>query len=173
MKKHNLNNSISDEATLERSFSYCTESLKTIFLQIRRLKSTEPEDSTFVFRQWADLRFLILSLDRLSKAASIATNVDEISSKVKQIQKEFTDSIPYLKKLRDIGEHFDAYSMDDGKLKDMSRKSLQVGTWSEDGLNFTWLDEEIDVMKCQESAIKLYESMQEIKNDFFKKKKTD
>ena len=165
----NENNTITDAAILERSFSFCNEAMKTISLQVRRLQTNELEDSTFVFRKWADLRFLILSLDRLDKAVKIAENITSISEGIKQSRKQFRSSIPWLSELRNIGEHIDAYSMDKGKIREISRKSLQVGTWSEDGMNFTWMNKQIDVIETKNAAIELFSTIKNIKEDFFKK----
>jgi len=167
MNKNNPSDQISDEAILERSFSFCNEAMHTISLQVRRLQTTEPEDSKFLHRKWADLRFLILSLDRLYKAAEIASNVKGISNEVKKAQSKFQKSIPFLKKLRDVGEHFDSYSMDNGYLKNVSRKELQVGTWSSDGIIFDWLGEEINTIECEKAAIDLFITIRDIKNNFF------
>jgi hypothetical protein len=78
MSTNSSSDHISDGAILERSFSFFNEAMKTISLQIRRLQTSEPEDSKFLHRQWADLRFLLLSLDRLYKAAGIASNIQKI-----------------------------------------------------------------------------------------------
>ncbi|MCH8833046.1 MAG: hypothetical protein IIA81_02000 [Thaumarchaeota archaeon] len=168
MKENNFSDLISDEAILERSFSFCNEAMHTISLQVRRLQTTEPEDSKFLHRKWADLRFLILSLDRLDKAVGIARNVKRISSEVKKAQDKFQKSVPFLRKLRNVGEHFDSYSMDKGYLK-ISRRALQVGTWNDDGTYFKWLDEEINVIESEKAAIELFKTIRNIKNNFFKK----
>lgn len=159
----------SEGAILERSFSFCNEAMHTISLQVRRLQSTEPEDSQFIFRKWADLRFLILSLDRLYKSSGIALNVKSISNDVKKARDEFQKSMPFLKNLRDVGEHFDSYSMDNGRLKNISRGDLQVGTWKRDGTWFNWLGEEINVIECENAAIILFQRILDIKNNFIKK----
>jgi len=169
MRERNFSNQISDEAGLERSFSFCNEAMHTISLQVRRLQTNEPEDSKFLHRKWADLRFLILTLDRLDKAAGIARNVKRISNEVKKAQDKFQKSIPFLKKLRNVGEHFDSYSMDKGYIKSISRKDLQVGTWNDDGTYFKWLDEEINVIESEKAAIELFKTIRDIKNNFFKK----
>ena len=168
MDENNSSSQINDGAILERSFSFCNEAMHTISLQVRRLQTTEPEDSKFLFRKWADLRFLILSLDRLYKATKIALSVKSISNEIEKARKEFQNSLPFLKNIRDVGEHFDAYSMDNGRLKHISRGDLQVGTWSRDGTWFSYLGEEIKVIECEEAAIELFKKIQNIKNDFKK-----
>jgi len=39
-----------EAATLERARSLCDHALWTVALQIRRIRSTEPEDDEFLFR---------------------------------------------------------------------------------------------------------------------------
>ncbi|CUR52811.1 protein of unknown function [Nitrosotalea devaniterrae] len=165
---NNNSSQINDGAILERSYIFCNETMHTISLQVRRLQTTEPEDSEFIFRKWADLRFLILSLDRLYKATGIALNVKSISNDVQKARQEFRNSMPFLKNLRDIGEHFDSYSMDNGRLKNISRGDLQVGTWGRDGTWFNWLGEEIKVIECEQAAIELFKKMRDIRNNFKK-----
>lgn len=168
LKKFDFSNQITDEAILERSFSFCNEAMHTISLQVRRLQAPESEDSKFLHRKWADLRFLILSLDRLYKAAGVASNIKRISSEIENARDKFQRSVQF-KNLRDVGEHFDSYSMDKGWLKDISRKDLQVGEWSSDGTYFRWLGEEINIIEWEKAAIELFKTIRDIKNNFFKK----
>ena len=165
MEENNSTKNISDEAILERSFSYCNEAIKTILLQCRRLQTTEPEDSEFVFRKWTDLRFLILSFDRLEKSLKIARNISSIAAEIDDALERFHHSIPFLKKFRNVGEHIDYYSLDKGWIKSIDRKQLQVGTW--DGVVFSWLDEQLDVVDAKNASIELFKTFQAIKNNFF------
>jgi hypothetical protein len=48
----------SEAPILERARSLCNEAVWTVALQRTRLRSSEPEDAEFVFRKWADFRFL-------------------------------------------------------------------------------------------------------------------
>lgn len=48
-------------AIYERARRLANISLWAVDLQCRRLKSTEPEDTEFIFRKWADFDFLIVS----------------------------------------------------------------------------------------------------------------
>lgn len=155
----------SNEAILERSFSFCNESIKTILLQCRRLQTTEPEDSTFLFRKWADLRFLILSLDRLEKSVKIARKIPSITDEVDNALDKFHNSIPMLKKFRNVGEHIEDYSLDLGNDKTVDRKQLQVGKLGEDV--FEWLGEQLNILDAKNAAMELFKTIQEIKNNFF------
>src|SRR6185503_12268591 len=47
----------SDAAILERASSLASEAMWTFAMQIRRLRSKEPEDKEFSLRWWADLQF--------------------------------------------------------------------------------------------------------------------
>ena len=167
MKKSDSTNKISDEAIMERAFSYCNEAMHTISLQCRRLQSTEPEDSKFVFRQWADLRFLILSLDRLDRSVKLARKISSLPSEIDKSISKFNNSIPSLKKFRNVGEHFEEYALDSGFDKSVSRRQLQVGLW--DGITFEWLDEKLNVVDAQNAAIELFKTIQKIKNNFLRK----
>jgi len=155
----------SDGAIMERAFSYCNESMKTIILQCRRLQTSEPEDSDFLFRKLADLRFLILSLDRLYKSAHLMRKVPSTMSDVDKALRKFNNSIPFLKKFRDVGEHFDEYSVDSGRRDDVTRFELQVGKWNDD--SFEWLGETLNILDTKNAAKELFIAMRDIKNNFF------
>jgi len=161
------NDSQSNSAIIARTLSYCNESMKTILLQCRRLQSEEPEDSEFIFRKWADLRFLVLSLDRLKKSAIIAKNIPEISAQVEDALKIYCKSLPMLRKFRNVGEHIEDYAVDSGKDNTVSRRQLQVGSW--DGTVFYWLDEKLDVVDAQSTATKLFTTMQKIRDEYIQK----
>ena len=167
MESNNGINGIRYDALLERSFSYCNESIKTIMLQCRRLQIIEPEDSTFLFRPWADLRFLILSLDRLEKSVKIARKIPSIASEIDVALKIFHNSLPMLKKLRNVGEHFDAYALDSGNDKNVDRRQLQVGTWN--GVTLEWLNEKFNIIDAKNASVELFITIQAIKNKFFHK----
>ena len=166
MNSSNPSRKINNGAIMERAFSYCNESIKTISLQCRRLKTSEPEDAQFLFRKWVDLRFLILSLDRLDRSVKLARKIQPHDPKIDRALSKFDKSIPFLKKFRDTGEHFDAYSMDSGKDPSIDRTQLQVGSWN--GSVWEWLGETLDVVDAEKAAIELFISMRDIKNDFFK-----
>lgn len=51
-----------DAGVLERAKRLANIQMFTIDLQIRRLRTPEPEDDDFVFRFGSDLQFLILAL---------------------------------------------------------------------------------------------------------------
>jgi hypothetical protein len=123
----------------ERASSLANEAMFTIDLQIRRLRSKEPEDDTFIFRWWADLQFLVVSLRRLRRAAELAAKADGASRLIKAAIKVFDEALPGLAVMRNVGEHIDAYAVDHPKRHhpEIQRGQLQVGHW--DGETYTWL----------------------------------
>ncbi len=150
----------SDEAVLERASSLANEAIHIVALQRRRLRSSEPEDDSFVFRYWADLQFFIISLRRLRRTAELANKVQAVSSPLSAALKKFDDSVPALKIMRNVGEHIDDYALDDPKRhhKNINRQSLQVGTW--DGTTFEWLDAKLNIDEAHDAAIDLYQAVQ-------------
>jgi hypothetical protein len=154
---------ISDAAILERAIRLANQAIKTVILQYRRIRTSEPEDSTFFFRQWADLQFYILSLQWLRSAASIATNVSnqDIVAATDAAIGEFEQSIPGLRKLRNVGEHLDAYAVDMGRDPSVSRKELEVGQW--DGTVFDWLGVKLNTVDAKAAAEKLFKTLQSMR----------
>jgi hypothetical protein len=134
----------------------------TVALQVRRLGSEEPEDSTFVLRWWADLQFLIVALRRLRRAAELAAKTDDRAAPVRAAIAAFDAALPGLAIMRNVGEHVDDYALDSPRRrhKAIDRRQLQVGSW--DGQTYHWLrddDEEcleLDVRRAKGAAEKLY-----------------
>jgi hypothetical protein len=131
----------SDAAVAERAYSLCNEAVFTIALQCRRIRSVEPEDDTFVFRWWADLQFLIVALRRLRRSAQILSKHAPIQNALRH----FDLALPGLDRMRNVGEHIDAYAIDNPKCHhgEITRRALQVGHW--DGTVFKWLGYELDI----------------------------
>lgn len=115
------------------------DAVHAVALQHRRLRSTEPEDDTFVMRFWTDLQFFIVSLRRLRRAAELATRSDTAAQDVRAALDAFDAAVPSLKTMRNIGEHVDSYALDSPQRHDKSidRRQLEVGEW--DGTTFRWL----------------------------------
>ena len=82
---------------------------------------------------------------------------------------KFNISIPFLKKFRDVGEHFDEYSVDSGNRNDVTRFDLQVGKWNND--SFEWLGETLNILDTKNAAKELFIVMRDIKNNFFNQEK--
>jgi hypothetical protein len=96
-----------DAVILERAVRLANIEMKTVALQLRRIRGVEPEDDDFVFRRLADIRFFIISLNRLRTTATIGYNVSHTKIRCSIIKAvgEFDKALPGLKKLRNIGEH--------------------------------------------------------------------
>jgi len=97
-------------ATYERARRLANLAVSTVVLQRRRLKTHEPEDGEFLFRRWSDFQFLIVALVRLRRAAILATKVPPLGSTMKVAIADFDATLPMLKDMRDIAEHFDEYA---------------------------------------------------------------
>jgi hypothetical protein len=143
---------LSDAARLERAKSLCNQQCWTIALQVRRLRTKEPEDDKFIFRFWADLQFLIVALRRMRRAALIAKFAPEVAAAIVA----FDHSLPGLATMRNFGEHVDAYAIDDPKRHHLSitRGKLQVGSF--DGTTFEWLDQSLNIDAAKVAAELLF-----------------
>lgn len=152
-------NNPSDAATLERAYSLVNEAMKTVALQMRRARSSEPEDQTFAFRWWADLQFLMVALRRLRRAAELAATIPTVTKEITDALQKFDKSLPSLRVLRNVGEHIDAYAVDNEKRhhKDVTRYQLQVGKW--DGTTYEWLDNKLNVDQAHEAAFQLHQAV--------------
>jgi hypothetical protein len=103
-----------DAVILERAVRLANIEMKTVALQLRRIRGVEPEDDDFVSRRLADIRFFIISLNRLRTTATIGYNVPDtkIQCSIIEAVEEFDKALPELKKLRNIGEHQNGYAVD-------------------------------------------------------------
>lgn len=122
-------------------------------LQLRRLQTAEPEDSTFVFRWQADLQFLIYCLRRIRTAAMIARHDAAVMSAIRL----FDRAMPFLTDMRDVLEHIDDYAVGAGRKKDIAVAQLQVATW--DGTTYNWLDRKLTVIDARASAVELFAAL--------------
>lgn len=148
----------------EHAFSLANEAMFTVALQIRRLRSEEPEDTDFVMRWWTDLQFLIVALRRLRRTAELAARTDP-SNSLREAMADFDAQLPGLRVMRNVGEHIDAYAVDTpGRHhREVDRRQLQVGGW--DGRIYRWLLDkdgewlELDVEKAKTAAEQLFEAV--------------
>jgi hypothetical protein len=122
-----------EAVTLERTYSLVNEAMHTVALQRRRLKTTEPEDSDFAMRPWADWEFFIISLWRLRRRANAAKGTALGQRWIRPALHAFDEALPDLKLFRDVAEHIDEYAIDSSKRheEDVWRTRLQVGTWDD------------------------------------------
>jgi len=149
--------SVENAAKIDRARSLCNQACWTIALQVRRLRSEEPEDQEFVFRFWSDLQFLIVMLRRMRKAALIAAFEPDITNAIA----EFDCTLPDLAKMRNVGEHIDDYAADSPKRRhrDVSRSTLQVGEF--DGTVFSWVGGDLNIDEALRAAERLFAAVRD------------
>jgi hypothetical protein len=146
-------------ATYERARRLANLSLWAIDLQCRRLASSQPEDSVFVFRKWADFDFLVVSLTRLRRAAQLAASIPEVQPSLAAAIREFDAALPHLKRMRDVAEHIDDYAVDRGRDGNIARQSLEVSLMSEDGSMLKWLGGELSTHEALRASQRLFEAI--------------
>jgi len=163
-----MNDKPSDEAIMERTISLAREYLHAVILQNKRLQTKASEDNGFVFKWWIDLQFLILALYRFRNMVGIAKKIPAIETEINSAIEKFDKNIPELKTFRDIGEHMADYAIDNQSRheKSINRKHLQVGTFN--GNVYEWLDRQLNIVDAERAAKELYQTLQTIKNNFFK-----
>jgi hypothetical protein len=147
----------SKRAKIERAFSLANEAMFTVALQVRRLRSSEPEDETFVFRWWADLQFLIVALRRLRRIANLSLKLSTWDDRLRDACRKFDATLEGLNVMRNVGEHLDDYASDAGWKKSIGRRQLQVGSW--DGTTYTWLDRKLNVDVARAATEKLFDAI--------------
>lgn len=125
-------------AIYERALRIANRAAWTVDLQINRLKRDEPEDHNFIARKTADFHFLIITLDKLRKAAKLASTVTSIKNDLDEAIKRFDKKLPALKTMRNVEQHFDQYANDEGHSKSISRLQLEV--WSSNDEGWCWLN---------------------------------
>lgn len=151
---------MNDAVILERAIRLSNYAIKTVMLQHRRIRTTEPEDSTFLFRRWSDLQFFIVTLEWLHASAKIAIKVSNtnIASGMVVAINEFEKAVPGLRKLRNVGEHLDEYAVDAGKDPTVSRRQLEVGQWHDPVFN--WLEVTLNIDDAKVAAETLFKTLQ-------------
>jgi hypothetical protein len=154
----------SDAATIERAHSLANEAIHMVALQRRRLQSEEPEDETFVFRRWADFQFFIVSLRRLRQAALLAAHPKATEAVIEDAISEFDEAVPGLQKMRNVGEHVDAYAVERGRDRSVSRRALQVGTIAPETLE--WLGERLNSDDALAAAERLYGAIKDARSTY-------
>jgi hypothetical protein len=136
-------------------------SIFAVDLQVRRLRSTEPEDGTFIFRKWVDFDSPIVALTRLRRAAELARQVPEITGPVATALIEFVSELPDLKRLRDVAEHIDNYALDSGKLPTVRRQDLEVASIDGSGPTLNWLGVQLNASEALAAAGRLFKAIQD------------
>jgi hypothetical protein len=143
----------------------------TAALQKRRLKTNEPEDAEFLFRRWADFQFLIVALTRLRRAAKLAAKVPTLAAPMQIALDTFDASLPMLKRMRDIAEHFDDYAVDRGRDRAITRTSLEVGVIGDS--SFEWLGHRLDSNIALSAAHQLFKEIQQAQSLLVSERRED
>jgi hypothetical protein len=147
--------------TYERAKRLANVAMFAVDLQARRLRSTEPEDGRFTFRRWFDFDSLIVALTRLRRAAALAGTVAETKGRVTAALSEFDSALPYLKRLRDVAEHFDEYAVDRGRLATVRREGLEVSSIDGSGPTLNWLGVQLNASDALAAARRLFKTIQD------------
>src|SRR6266571_4771828 len=163
----------SSHDVLERAARLASESMRAVNIQLRRVRSAEPEDSEWMSRVVMDCQFLVVALWRLRTAARIAASVDSDSGNgVARALAAFDGQLPELATMRHVGQHLDAYALDHPKRRRqrkpggtelIGRRLLEVYSWSED--QFGWLRGTIDFGQAKAAAEALYASVRAARDE--------
>jgi len=152
---------------LERAVRLVSNAVYAVELQLRRIRDVEPEDDEFLFRKWMDIQFLISALWRIRLAAMAAKKRIPNDVLIATAIERFDLQLPYLKSMRDVGQHLDDYATDSQKRRArhvpdgarlVGRRQLEVGAWSED--QFYWLGMTLDFGKARLAGMELYGALQ-------------
>lgn len=68
-----------------------------------------------------DIHFFVIALSRLRRAIGLATNNPAIRSALIEYLIQFDEVVSALKKIRNVAEHFDDYTMDRGHAQQVKR----------------------------------------------------
>ena len=143
------------------SWSFATEWIKAIHMFEYRLLRELPEDKIFgnkLFRDDVDFHCFLVSCCRLERAVLMAqyewTNAAE-KQKLKEILEKFKNKTPYLRALRNVGEHFDDYLLQKGNDRSIDSAGLRVYSveFEEEKIyKVKWLDYIIDIRQTTKVA---------------------
>mgnify|MGYP000932362637 CR=1 FL=1 len=151
-------------ALLERARSYANHYIWALHLQKRRILTSEPEDSDFIFRHLADVRFFIVALRRLRRATETATKVNSVSKDLKIALAKFDQKLKFTKAWRDVEEHIDDYltSNLERHLKDVKSAELQVFSMDTQNGEMEYLGKNLNIDEAFQEAVKLFEQLKSI-----------
>ncbi len=91
-------------------------------------------------------------------------HIPELALEVKAAVEEFDKALPGLTRMRNVGEHVDAYAVNNPKRRDLSVDSgqLQVGCF--DGTVYTWLGESLNIDSALGASEKLCERIKKLRS---------
>lgn len=146
----------SDEI-ISRAITRANRAMFAVDMQLRRLRTSEQEDDTFLGRREADFEFLVVAATRLRRAAVLVSKVPELQQQLTAALNQFDILLPNLKKHRDVAEHIDDYSVDQGFDSDVDRELLEVFMISDRCQTWTWLGETTNSHDLLNACTRLFE----------------
>jgi hypothetical protein len=157
------NSQLTNRATFARAFRLSNIAMFAVALQVRRLRSAEPEDSEFLFRKWSDFDFLVVSLTRLRRSVQLGLKHPQAKAVLEQALAEFDSKLPGIKLIRNVAEHIDDYAIERGRTRTVSRLNLESSTLSLRGPTLSWLGAYVNANTALRAAEKLFGEMQSAK----------
>jgi hypothetical protein len=115
------------------------------------------DDFIFAFPRRVDFQFLLVSLTRLRRAISFAAEVDQLKQAFSDRLVEFDGRVPFLSRLRNIGEHFYDYAAGRGRGTQVRRAQLRNSRWASGPEAYiTWLGEKVHLAEVRAAAENLH-----------------
>lgn len=157
-------------AVLDRAVRLGSNSLWGIKVQLRRIRGSEPEDVEWLMRAWTDIQFLVVALWQMRQSGVLALSAGAEAERLQGSLASFDAQLPDLKRMRDVAQHLDEYSVDGpgrrhvrpGRTDKVGRRMLEVGRWTPS--EFHWLDGSIDFEIADQASQELYAAVREIRD---------
>ncbi len=146
-----------ENSVYERALRLGSFAMWTLNLQLRRLRTTEPEDKEFIKRHLADFQFFLLALTKLRNAGKLLSKIKSLESVIAPSANAFDKELPFLTSMRNVDQHFDEYALNKGHNKKIDNTMLEV-IWIDDE-TWHWLDYKINLQSAYEAAIDFYKAM--------------
>lgn len=158
-------------AILERAVRLGSDSLWGLGVQVRRLRSSEPENEEWWARVWLDFQFLIVVLWRMRQSGVLALSAGTATERLRAALNRFDQQLPDLKRMRDVAQHFDEYAVDGpgrrhtrpGRDDKVGRRLLEVGSWTTK--EFRWLEGTINYDDADRASRELYSVVVTIRDE--------
>jgi hypothetical protein len=147
---------------LRRSVRMGSDAVRSVELQIRRIRRDEAEDNEWPDRVLADFRFFVLALWQIRLCAKAAQEIAEAREEIRTALNEFDQQVPCLTFMRNVMQHVDEYIRDQGRVQDVSRRHLEVDCWSSE--HWTWMKQTLEVDKSHRAAIDLYNKLRSVRD---------